>query len=185
MSLGQFHMIPVKTFRFKTIWKSSKNHGCSCIFCCFYSFFYHGFIRIATLIASHCEDSVRQIIYWLAQFLGINMTGACALITYILRHCSNYSNHRPGKYYSWRQKYFKTDSCRKNRQSKKLLRYSDKSLSAISTHLGFSSQSHFSRVFKSILPKIPAITDIKLIFVQTDLFFTILISVIALLKLFP
>ena len=33
-------------------------------------------------------------------------------------------------------------------EAKRLLRYSDKSLSAISNYLGFSSQSHFSRVFK-------------------------------------
>ena len=33
-------------------------------------------------------------------------------------------------------------------EAKKLLRYSDKTLSAISFYLGFSSQSHFSRTFK-------------------------------------
>ena len=33
-------------------------------------------------------------------------------------------------------------------EAKRLLRYSDKSLTAISNYLGFSSQSHFSRVFK-------------------------------------
>lgn len=33
-------------------------------------------------------------------------------------------------------------------EGKRLLRYSDKSLPAISSYLGFSSQSHFSRVFK-------------------------------------
>ncbi|MCB5388116.1 helix-turn-helix domain-containing protein [Blautia glucerasea] len=37
-----------------------------------------------------------------------------------------------------------------------MLRYSDKSLSAISTHLGFSSQSHFSRVFKKYTAKNPS-----------------------------
>lgn len=37
---------------------------------------------------------------------------------------------------------------KKIEEAKKLLRYSTKSLSAISTYLGFSSQSHFSRVFK-------------------------------------
>lgn len=33
-------------------------------------------------------------------------------------------------------------------EAKRLLRYSDKSLTAISIYLGFSSQSHFARVFK-------------------------------------
>jgi AraC-like DNA-binding protein len=36
----------------------------------------------------------------------------------------------------------------KTEEGKRLLRYSDKSLTAISNYLGFSSQSHFSRVFK-------------------------------------
>ena len=36
----------------------------------------------------------------------------------------------------------------KTEEAKRLLRYSDKSLTAISNYLGFSSQSHFSRVFK-------------------------------------
>lgn len=36
----------------------------------------------------------------------------------------------------------------KTQEAKRLLRYSDKSLTAISSFLGFSSQSHFSRVFK-------------------------------------
>lgn len=36
----------------------------------------------------------------------------------------------------------------KTEDAKRLLRYSDKSLTAISNYLGFSSQSHFSRVFK-------------------------------------
>lgn len=33
-------------------------------------------------------------------------------------------------------------------ESKRLLKYTDKSLSAISSYLGFSSQSHFSNVFQ-------------------------------------
>lgn len=33
-------------------------------------------------------------------------------------------------------------------EAKRLLRYSDKSLTSISLYLGFSSQSHFSKVFK-------------------------------------
>ncbi len=41
-------------------------------------------------------------------------------------------------------------------EAKKLLRHSDKSLSAISTYLGFSSQSHFSRVFKKYAAKNPS-----------------------------
>lgn len=36
----------------------------------------------------------------------------------------------------------------KTEEAKNLLRYSDKSIAAISGYLGFSSQSHFSRVFK-------------------------------------
>lgn len=36
----------------------------------------------------------------------------------------------------------------KIQEAKRLLRYSDKPLTAISSYLGFSSQSHFSRVFK-------------------------------------
>lgn len=36
----------------------------------------------------------------------------------------------------------------KTEEAKRLLRYSDKSLTAISNYLGFSSQGHFSRVFK-------------------------------------
>ena len=36
----------------------------------------------------------------------------------------------------------------KTEEAKRLLRYSEKSLSAISAYLGFSSHSHFSRVFK-------------------------------------
>ena len=36
----------------------------------------------------------------------------------------------------------------KTEEAKRLLRYSDKSLTAIGSYLGFSSASHFSRVFK-------------------------------------
>ncbi len=36
----------------------------------------------------------------------------------------------------------------KTEEAKRLLRYSDKSLTAVSSYLGFSSPSHFSRVFK-------------------------------------
>ncbi len=36
----------------------------------------------------------------------------------------------------------------KTEETKRLLRYTDKSLNAISNYLGFSSQSHFTRVFK-------------------------------------
>ena len=36
----------------------------------------------------------------------------------------------------------------KTEEAKRLLRYTDKTLSAISDYLGFSSQSHFSRVFR-------------------------------------
>jgi AraC-like DNA-binding protein len=44
----------------------------------------------------------------------------------------------------------------KTEEAKHLLRYSNKSLSAISAYLGFSSLSHFTRVFKKysdITPK--------------------------------
>ena len=43
-----------------------------------------------------------------------------------------------------------TDFIRKEKtgEAKRLLRYSDKSLTAIGNYLGFSSQGHFSRVFK-------------------------------------
>ena len=36
----------------------------------------------------------------------------------------------------------------KTEEAKRLLRYSEKSLSAISAYLGFSSHGHFARVFK-------------------------------------
>ena len=47
-------------------------------------------------------------------------------------------------------------------EAKKLLRYSTKSLSAISTYLGFSSQSHFSRVFKKYVGENPSVYRNKL-----------------------
>ena len=37
----------------------------------------------------------------------------------------------------------------KTEEAKRLLRYSDKSFTAIGSYLGFSSASHFSRVFKA------------------------------------
>ena len=43
----------------------------------------------------------------------------------------------------------------KTEEAKRLLRYSDKSLTAISNYLGFSSQSHFSRVFKKYTQRTP------------------------------
>lgn len=43
----------------------------------------------------------------------------------------------------------------KTEEAKRLLRYSDKSLTAISNYLGFSSQSHFSRVFKKYAGNAP------------------------------
>lgn len=39
----------------------------------------------------------------------------------------------------------------KTEEAKRLLRYTDKSLSAISSYLGFSSQSHFARVFRALV----------------------------------
>lgn len=44
----------------------------------------------------------------------------------------------------------------KTEEAKHLLQYSDKSLTAISLYLGFSSQSHFSNVFKKYAGKTPA-----------------------------
>lgn len=41
-------------------------------------------------------------------------------------------------------------------EAKRLLRYSDKSITAIGAYLGFSSQSHFSRVFRKYAGKSPA-----------------------------
>ena len=51
---------------------------------------------------------------------------------------------------------------KKMEEAKKLLRYSTKSLSAISTYLGFSSQSHFSRVFKKYASENPSVYRNKL-----------------------
>lgn len=44
---------------------------------------------------------------------------------------------------------------RKNHEAKGLLRYTDKSITAISDYLGFSSQSHFSHVFKKYSGNLP------------------------------
>ena len=43
----------------------------------------------------------------------------------------------------------------KTEEAKRLLRYSDKSVTAISSYLGFSSPSHFSRVFKKYAERTP------------------------------
>ena len=43
----------------------------------------------------------------------------------------------------------------KTEEAKRLLRYSDKSLTAIGSYLGFSSASHFSRVFKTYVGSTP------------------------------
>ena len=43
----------------------------------------------------------------------------------------------------------------KTEEAKRLLRYSDKPLTAISSYLGFSSPSHFSRVFRRYTGYIP------------------------------
>ena len=51
---------------------------------------------------------------------------------------------------------------KKIEEAKKLLRYSTKSLSAISTYLGFSSQSHFSRAFKKYVGENPSVYRNKL-----------------------
>lgn len=45
---------------------------------------------------------------------------------------------------------------KKIQEAKKLLRYSDKTLASISIYLGFSSQSHFSRVFKQYTNESPS-----------------------------
>ena len=44
----------------------------------------------------------------------------------------------------------------KTEEAKRLLRYSDKPLTAISSYLGFSSASHFSRVFKTYVGSTPS-----------------------------
>lgn len=44
----------------------------------------------------------------------------------------------------------------KTEEAKRLLRYSDKSLTAIGSYLGFSSTSHFSRVFKTYVGSTPS-----------------------------
>lgn len=41
-------------------------------------------------------------------------------------------------------------------QAKRLLRYSDKPVTAIGSYLGFSSASHFSRAFKSYVGSTPS-----------------------------
>ena len=43
----------------------------------------------------------------------------------------------------------------KTEEAKRLLRYSDKSLTAIGSYLGFSSASHFSHVFKAYVGSTP------------------------------
>ena len=40
-------------------------------------------------------------------------------------------------------------------EAKRLLRYSDKSLTLIADYLGFSSQSHFTRIFKKYRGQTP------------------------------
>ena len=45
---------------------------------------------------------------------------------------------------------------KKSEEATRLLAYNDKSLIAISEYLGFSSQSHFSRVFKKYTGKTPS-----------------------------
>ena len=45
---------------------------------------------------------------------------------------------------------------KKSEEAARLLAYTDKSLIAISDFLGFSSQSHFSRVFKKYMGKTPS-----------------------------
>ena len=44
----------------------------------------------------------------------------------------------------------------KTEEAKRLLRYSDKPVTAIGSYLGFSSASHFSRVFKSYVGSTPS-----------------------------
>ena len=45
---------------------------------------------------------------------------------------------------------------KKSEEAARLLTYTDKSLIAISDYLGFSSQSHFSRVFKKYMGRTPS-----------------------------
>lgn len=43
----------------------------------------------------------------------------------------------------------------KMEEAKRLLRYSDKSFTAIASYLGFSSPAHFSQVFKKLTGRTP------------------------------
>ena len=45
----------------------------------------------------------------------------------------------------------------KTEEAKRLLRYTDKHISSIAIFLGFSSQAHFSKVFKEITGMTPGI----------------------------
>ena len=44
---------------------------------------------------------------------------------------------------------------KKTEEAKRLLRFTDQSISLIALHLGFSSQSHFTRVFRQMTGKTP------------------------------
>ena len=44
----------------------------------------------------------------------------------------------------------------KTEEAKRLLRYTDKTATMIGSYLGFSSQSHFSRVFRKYTGQTPA-----------------------------
>ena len=45
---------------------------------------------------------------------------------------------------------------KKSEEAGRLLTYTDKSLTSVSEYLGFSSQSHFARVFKKYMGMTPA-----------------------------
>ena len=49
----------------------------------------------------------------------------------------------------------------KTAEAKRLLDYTDKSLTSISSYLGFSSPSHFSRVFRKYTGHLPSEYRIK------------------------
>ncbi len=59
-------------------------------------------------------------------------------------------------FYTPFQKALTSAGYKKSEEAACLLAYTDKSLIAISDYLGFSSQSHFARVFKKYLGSTPS-----------------------------
>ena len=64
------------------------------------------------------------------------------------------------KGFFWELKHYKLNEISmelgvETEEAKRLLRYTDKPITSISAYLGFSSQSHFSRVFKKYANCLP------------------------------